>query len=366
MKDLSLYIHIPFCKTICLYCNFLTFAHKNKKIPKYVESLIKEIESRSREYTNYKIETIYFGGGTPSLIESGHIQNILDSVRKNFQMSDDAEINIECNPESLDGGKLEDYLSAGITRISLGIQTFDKKTLWRIARPHDSATIFRALTSIQLSNFKNFGTDFIIGLPDQTLEKFKEELDTILGYNPPHLSFYFLSYDTKKIDLFASDCPAEEQQIAMYEHLTKTLKKMGYIHYEVSNYAKPGFECQHNLRYWNRREYLGFGIGAHSYIDEAVWENQTDFDAYLENPLLKPEKAPLDEELRKMDYIMLQLRTHKGINRTEYQKKYSDYEALLAKAEQYHATGKLLTDDAGIRASEEGFLILDAITRDLL
>lgn len=366
MKDLSLYIHIPFCKTICLYCNFLTFAHKNKKIPQYVDSLIKEIESRSVEYADYKIETVYFGGGTPSLIESRHIQNILDAVRKNFKVVEGVEINIECNPESLDQKKLEDYISAGITRISLGVQTFDKKTLWRIARPHDSETIFRALTAIQLSGFKNFGTDFIIGLPDQNLEKFKKELDTILGYDPPHLSFYFLSYDTKKIDLFASDCPAEEQQIEMYEHLTKTLKKMGYIHYEVSNYCKPGFECRHNLRYWNRREYLGFGIGAHSYIDEAVWENQTDFDSYLENPLKSPEKVLLDKDLQKMDYIMLQLRTHKGINRTEYEKKYTDYADLYSKAEQYKATGKLVADQKGIRASEEGFLILNKITNDLI
>ncbi len=366
MKDLSLYIHIPFCKTICLYCNFLTFAHKNKKIPNYVEAMRKEIEGRSKDYKNYRIETIYFGGGTPSLIESKYIKDILDSIRIHFNISNGVEINIECNPESIDEKKIREYETYGINRISLGIQTFDKKTLWRIARPHDSETIFKALTAIRLSGFKNFGTDFIIGLPDQTCEKFAQELDTILGYAPPHLSFYFLSYDTKKIDLFAADCPNEESQIEMYRHLTGTLQKQGYLHYEVSNYAKPGYECRHNLRYWNRREYLGLGLGAHSFIDEKVWENVTDFESYLQNPLALAETAPLDAELQKMDYIMLQLRTHNGINRTEYEKKYSDYSDLLSKAEQFITSSKLISDTNGIRANDSGFLILDAITRALL
>lgn len=367
IKDLSLYIHIPFCKNICLYCNFLTFANKNKFIPEYVDALVREIKTKSALYKNYQIETIYFGGGTPSLIDAKFIEKILQNARKNFNVSKNVEISIECNPESIDPEKLEKYFNAGVTRVSLGIQNFDKKILHRIARPHDDKTIFKALKSIQQSPLKNFGADFIIGLPHQTLKHFQKQLRTILEENIPHLSFYFLSYDTKRIDLFKADCPNDEIQIAMYEHLTKTLRKAGYMHYEVSNYAKPGHECKHNLRYWSQKEYLGLGIGAHSYINKSCTENVREFEKYLQKPTLLHETVPIDEELHELEYIMLHLRTHRGINLQEYSKKSSKLkEQLLQKAAPYLETKKLAFTDGRLYATDQGFLILDKITHDLL
>ncbi len=376
MKDLSLYIHIPFCKTICLYCNFLTFAHKNKFIPQYVEALTKEIKIKSALYKDYRIDTIYFGGGTPSLIEAEYIQKILETIEENFRVHPQKEISIECNPESIDEAKLKKYDEYGVTRVSLGIQNFDKKILFRIARPHDDKTIFKALSAVQNSPIKNYGADFIIGLPHQTLEHFQHQLQTILEQDIPHLSFYFLSYDTKRIDLFKADCPNDETQIAMYEHLTKKLQAAGYIHYEVSNYAKPGFECKHNLRYWSQKEYLGLGLGAHSYLNGKCTENGRDFDQYLTDPTLLHEEVLIDDELHELEYIMLHLRTRRGIDINEYEQKFSNLKTdaapskksseLLQKAGQYFETKKLVFQDGRICPTDEGFLIIDKITHDLL
>lgn len=365
MKDLSLYLHIPFCKTICLYCNFLTFAHKNKFIEQYVEALKKEIEIKAGDFKNYRIETIYFGGGTPSLIAAEKTEDILITLKKNFRIDENAEINIECNPESLNLKKLAHYKKMGISRISLGIQSFDKKTLHRLARPHDDQAIFKALEAIRQSGFKNYGADFIIGLPYQTLENFQSQLKQIINLNIPHLSFYFLSYDTNRIDIFKADCPSEEKQLEMYEYLTKKIRQAGYLHYEVSNYAKPGFECRHNLRYWQQKEYLGLGIGSHSYINEKCIENETDFNTYLDHPLGIHEEVEIDTELQKLDYIMLQLRTAKGIERRSYEKRFSDYDKLVQKAATFIASGHLQLQKDALQPSEKGFLIIDKITRDL-
>ncbi len=366
MKDLSLYIHIPFCKTICLYCNFLTFAHKNKFIPDYVEALKKEIGLKSKELRDYQVETLYFGGGTPSLIEAHYIEDILQCIRHSFNIQKKPEISIECNPESIDEKKLRIYHQAGVTRVSLGIQNFDKKILFRIARPHDDKTIFKALDAIRSSPMKNYGADFILGLPHQTLQHFKTQLSTILDLNIPHLSFYFLSYDTKKIDLFKADCPNDDVQVAMYEHLVTRLRKAGYNHYEVSNYAKPGYECQHNLRYWSQKEYVGLGIGAHSYINDKCTENTRDFDRYLSTPDDMNEEVPMDAELRELDYIMLRLRTKRGIDTSEFKKRFKKTSELLKKAQPYLESKELVLDGRFLSPTDEGFLIIDKITRDLL
>jgi oxygen-independent coproporphyrinogen-3 oxidase len=366
MKKLSLYIHIPFCKTICLYCNFLTFAHKSKFIPQYVEALKNEIRIKSAALKEYRVETIYFGGGTPSLIEVKYIEEILQTLEENFKIDAGKEVSIECNPESVEEAKLKQYFDAGITRISLGIQNFDRKVLFRIARPHDDKTIFKALEAIRQSPFRNFGADFIIGLPHQSLEHFKKQLETVLEQQIPHLSFYFLSYDTKKIDLFKADCPNDDLQIEMYQHLIRTLKNAGYIHYEVSNYAKPGFECRHNLRYWNQREYQGFGLGAHSYLNSKCTENTTDFDRYLLDPTVLQEEITIDPELHELEYIMLHLRSHQGIDTAEYETKFGKCGELLKKAEPYLETKRLALEKGRLKSTEQGFLILDAVTTALL
>ncbi|MCX6733584.1 MAG: radical SAM family heme chaperone HemW [Candidatus Peregrinibacteria bacterium] len=365
MKDLSLYIHIPFCKTICLYCNFLTFANKQKKIPEYVDALVREIRERSSKYRDREIQTIYFGGGTPSLINPELIKKVIQEVKKYFDVKKDCEITIECNPESVDSERVRTWRDAGVTRFSLGVQSLNKKTLWRIARPHDAKMIFRALEVFKKSRVKHFGVDFIMGLPGQTLNSFKEEVETILTYKPTHASFYFLSYDTKKIDLFAKECPGEEEQIAMYEWLCGRLKRAGFSHYEVSNWALKGEECEHNRRYWEQKDYLGLGLGSHSIVDGKMWEDGSDFDAYLKDPLLVANEMHIDQDLKRMEYIMLRLRTNKGISLREYGKM-GDVNKLSARAEEFIVSGHLRKIGNSLKATEKGFLLLEMITKKLI
>lgn len=369
-QDLSLYIHIPFCKTICLYCNFLTFAHKNKWIPDYVEAVCKEIASSSKKYNQRVIKSIYFGGGTPSLIESKYIHKILQAISKHYKLEPNLEISIECNPESVNVNKLKDYVKMGINRFSLGIQSFNQETLRRIARPHNRETIFKALEAIKQTKIKNFGADFIMGLPDQTLASFKKEVSTILKYKPTHLSYYFLSYDTKKIDLFIKDCPNDEEQIKYYEYLTRTLKRKGFKHYEVSNYALPGFECIHNQRYWQQKDYLGLGLGAHSIVDGKMWENQKNFEAYLQNPAQIENEMEIDSDLKRMEYIMLSLRTIEGLDLAHYEQEFrhkqDNVQKLLLNAKEYIRSKHLKKEHNHLKATEKGFLILDKITHDLI
>ena len=372
-KDLSLYVHIPFCKTICLYCNFLTFAHKNKWIPEYVDAVVREIRARAVPYRDRRVVTVYFGGGTPSLIEPLLIKKIIHQIKASFSVKKDIEISIECNPESVDARRLLVYQRAGVTRISLGVQSFNKKTLWRIARPHDRTMIFRALDCIKNiliknSVAKNFGADFIIGLPGQTLVSFQEEVETILSYTPTHLSFYFLSYDTKKIDLFIKECPDEEAQIAMYEWLCGRLRKAKFVHYEVSNWARRGYECVHNKCYWEQKDYLGLGIGAHSIVDGVMEENGSDFDEYLRDPLVRCNAMAIDTDLRRMEYVMLRLRTNKGIDLPRYAREFGAKarSELLNNAKTFIKTGHLKKNVAHLVATEKGFLILEMITKALI
>lgn len=366
MKDLSHYIHIPFCQTICTYCNFTTFANKEKLIPQFVEKLRWEMEERGPDYQEYEVQTIYFGGGTPSILPVEDIQNILHTLQTHYKVRENPEISMECNPESLTEEKLSAYISLGINRISLGVQSLNQKTLQRLGRPHNAETIFKALDAIKKCGVKNFGLDIILGLPHQSLLQFQEQLEKILAYSPPHLSAYFLSYDTRRIDTFIQDCPEEEEQIAMYTHLTHKLAQEGFQHYEVSNYAQAGFECEHNQRYWNQKDYVGFGLGAHSAVEGEMWENAKSFEKYFSNPAQKLNSQKLDVEEKKLEYIMLHLRTHQGINLMEFEQRWGEKHQLLKRAETFLETKHLKINGQFLQATEQGWLILNKITKDLL
>ena len=367
-KSLGLYIHIPFCKTICVYCNFLTFANKSRWIVDYIEALKKEIIQKASAYNDYIIETIYFGGGTPSLIDAELVAGIISELRTNFCISKKPEICLEANPESLTSAKLDIYRQAGINRISLGVQSLNPKTLWKVARPHNEKASLEALTLLNKAKWGNFACDLIIGLPYQTLKEFKKQLETLLSYSPKHLSAYFLSYDTNRIDTFISDSPNESEQIKMYQYLVKRLKKAGFNHYEVSNYAQPGYECLHNMRYWQRQEYLGLGLGAHSFINETVSENTRKFEEYLKTPTSLEESYQLDQDTQRMDNIMLSLRTTTGLDLQKYSQNYGEpaRNALVTKAKKYQTTKELKISNLRISLTDKGFLIADKIYQDLL
>ena len=368
MKDLSLYIHIPFCRCICLYCNFLTFANKTGQKGEYVKALSRQIRLLAPECKNRPVKSIYFGGGTPSLLDDQHIQTILENIQTNYNVTKNAEISIEANPETISIEKIEHYKDMGINRLTIGIQSLNDKSLFRVGRIHNKETILNAISILKQKEFKNFGIDYIIGMPFQTFETFKNDLNTFIKLKIPHISLYFLSYDTPKIDHFIKDCPNEDEQIKIYEYACQTLKIDGFTHYEVSNFAKTGFESVHNKRYWQQKEYLGFGIGAHSFFNNTVSENTNNFEEFLKAPLSKEDSFQLDPDLKRMDFIMLALRQKSGINLTTYQKIYGkeSLEKLIANAKKLMSSGHMSHSGDCLFATEKGFLILNHITEALL
>lgn len=363
-KKLGIYIHIPFCKTLCAYCAFPTVLNKGDRIADYVDALSKEITQRSKLFQDYSVDTIYFGGGTPSLLSSEHLERILLTVNEKFNLYSNVNIEIECNPESLNDKKIESFKKLAITRISLGIQSLNDKTLWKIARPHNSSTSVKALTALQKNNWKNFGCDLIIGLPYQTIESFKQDLVDIIAFNPTHISTYFLSYDTKRIDSFIEHSPSEEDQIEMYLSASKFLESQDFSHYEVSNFAKPGHESRHNLKYWNQEEYLGLGLGAHSFYNQTVFENNTIFEEYINNPSVRKDNLTLDHDLLAKDKIMLNLRKHEGLNIPEFQAVFGHNRTnnLLSVAENLIKSNHLRIIENNLSCTNQGWLILNRIT----
>jgi putative oxygen-independent coproporphyrinogen III oxidase len=366
-KKIGLYIHIPFCKTICVYCAFPTFANKHDRVAEYLQALYKEIAQRSSHFSEYQVDTIYFGGGTPSLLNSEQFKNILKIIRSNFSVEPSVEIEIECNPESLEKNKIGSFKKLGVTRISVGIQSLNDKTLWKIARPHNTDTSIKALETLKQNNWKNFGCDLIIGLPYQTPESFKKDIREVLSFSPTHLSTYFLSYDTKRIDTFIKDSPSEEEQIKMYLWADKFLESKGYKHYEVSNFAKPGHESRHNLKYWNQEEYLGLGLGAHSFYDQTVWENSTDFDEYVKKPATAKNSLLLDKELFADDKIMLSLRQRKGLNLAHCNQLFGKTRTnvLLKDSIEFISSKHLHQSQNQLFCTNKGWLILNKITEKL-
>ncbi len=296
----SIYIHIPFCKSKCWYCDFNSYCGMDNLIRDYMVALKQEIQS----YSFDELKTIYFGGGTPSYISENYIKEILDILHyKN------AEITLEVNPGTVSKEKLQLYLKSGINRLSIGLQTTQNDILKKIGRIH---TIEEFDTTYHLARkigFKNISVDLMFGLPNQTLENVKESIEYLLKINPEHISCYslILHRDTDK------KLPTEEEEREMYHYIVNTLKEAGYIHYEISNFAKPNFESKHNLIYWNQEEYVGVGAGASSYVNDVRYTNESDIKKYIsQNKRIIEEEQNSESKLR--EYIILRLRLIEGVN----------------------------------------------------
>lgn len=328
MKELGIYIHIPFCKRKCAYCDFISFSDKTKLIEKYVLALEKEIDKCNINKDNYKIKTIYFGGGTPSFIESKFIVEILESAKRKFNISKTAEITIEINPGTITEEKLKDYYNAGINRISFGLQSTNSELLKLVERIHSYSSFLEGYKLARKVGFKNINIDLMIGLPVQTLEDVQTDLKRIIELNPEHISVYSLIVEEgtrieEKIKNKELYLPPEELERKMYWEVKKQLKKAGYVHYEISNFAKPGYESKHNLSCWNQEEYLGFGIAAHSYFNGERYSNTEDFDKYFEHQedsKIIHEKQTQEDKQR--EFMLLGLRKIDGVKISDFKNKF--------------------------------------------
>ena len=289
MKKLGLYLHIPFCMKKCLYCDFLSFAETGAVIQKsYMEMLIQEIILKGKLYgKNYITDTIFIGGGTPSLIDEALIVDLMSAVKANFNVLEDAEITIESNPKTLTKNKLEAYSRAGINRISIGAQSMDDNCLKLLGRIHTAEDFVENFNFARDAGFKNINIDLMFAIPGQSMEIWKESLKKVIVLQPEHISFYSLQIEeeTPYFEMFKAgklNQTADEIDRNMYHLGIEMLKEAGYSNYEISNAAKPNFECIHNLKYWSFTDYLGIGLGAHSFIDCIRSSNTRDMELYME------------------------------------------------------------------------------------
>jgi len=328
MKKIGIYVHIPFCKRKCAYCDFISFSGKQKIIPKYIDSLKREIKECKLNTNEYIVETIYIGGGTPSFIESKYIVSIINLLKNIFNISKKAEITIEINPGTIDKEKLQDYKKIGINRLSIGLQSTNSATLKMVGRIHSYKQFLEAYGLARDVGFKNINVDLMIGLPTQLLKDVEQDLKRIINLKPEHISVYSLIIEEgtrieEKIKNKELYLPSEELERKMYWKVKNTLEENGYTHYEISNFAKKGYESKHNLSCWNQEEYIGFGLAAHSYINGERYSNTIDFEEYFdwpENSKIIHEKQNKNDKMK--EYMLLGLRKIEGVNISEFKSRF--------------------------------------------
>lgn len=326
MHRLSLYIHIPFCVRKCHYCDFLSAPCKEETKQEYVETLCVEIKQRAKFFKDRKIDTIFFGGGTPSILSGEQFGKIMTTVRQEFQVLSEAEISIEVNPGTVDREKLKAYKECGINRLSIGLQSANNEELKVLGRIHTWEAFVQTWNIVRELGFSNVNIDLMSALPGQTLESYENTLKKVLALKPEHISAYSLIIEegTKFYEWFGEDdskLPDEIVDRRMYEMTRELLEEYGYYRYEISNYALKGHECKHNVGYWKRKEYLGLGLGAASLIDNVRSSNVSELTEYLEEKWIgEQQELSIKEQME--EFMFLGLRMMEGVNEIEFEKQF--------------------------------------------
>lgn len=376
MDKISLYIHIPFCAQKCLYCDFPSFARKDHLRKTYIEALNKEIISLREKHNNLEINTIFIGGGTPSVLEADELECLLKEVAK-LNMAKDIEYSMECNPGNLTEEKLEVMKKYGVNRISMGLQAKQDNLLKGLGRIHNYKTFKENFLLAKKVGFNNINVDLMFGLPNQRLNEWEETLREIISLDPAHISTYSLIIEegTAFYNLYENDklkLPTEEEERKMYHLAKKILEENGFNQYEISNYAKEGKECRHNLAYWNMDNWIGVGSAAASYINGKRIKNISSVEEYINSI---NEKGEAVEEIitnskndNMEEFMFMGLRKINGIDENEFKKRFSMnindvYGEILNK---YIDEGLLIRDSGMIFLSEKGIEISNIIMADFL
>ena len=360
----SAYIHIPFCKSKCGYCSFVSYTGSDSSLrKKYVEELILEIKV---EYKSEDLKTLYFGGGTPSLTEPEDIKKII----QNISLLPDAEVTLEINPETVDKSRLTQYKKAGINRLSIGVQSFDDDILKAIGRIHTADKAIKTITDAKDAGLKNISLDFIYGLPSQSLQSFTNDLKTAVQLDIEHISLYGLKIEegSKFFQNPPENIADDDLQADMYLAAIELLEQAGFKHYEISNFSKEGFESQHNLNYWNAKEYYGFGAAAHGYTNNTRYSNYCDLKNYFEKSSKKQYLHSQTKQEKLEEAIFLGFRKAEGINTNELNRNFDidfekEYKSIL---EKFTKTNHLLKTPSGYCLSNEGFLISNIILSNFI
>ena len=371
MKEIGVYIHIPFCKRKCLYCDFVSFANKQELQKDYIQALKKEIQNWKNDA--YKIKTIYIGGGTPSYIDSNYISEIINLV------GNAPSITIELNPGTVTKEKLLVYKNAGINRLSIGLQSTNDNLLKQIGRIHNYNQFLETYNLARELGFNNINVDLMTGLPNQSIKDIKQSLEDICRLNPEHISVYSLIVEEstpiqKLIDNGELELPDEETERQMYWYVKDYLELNGYKHYEISNFAKPGFESEHNLDCWNQKEYIGFGAGAYSYLNKKRFGNISNLEKYIQNcnsnnfekNVILEEAQDKNQQMN--EYMILGLRKIDGISIQKFEEKFNENPILLFRKElQKLYEDKLLTIDGDIiKLSNKGLDLANIVSEEFV
>lgn len=342
LNELGIYIHIPFCKQKCYYCDFVSYSNKCSEVKEYIESLKKEIEEF--DFSNYKVTSIYIGGGTPSYIDSIYIVKILSELKEKLKCNliefKDIEITIEVNPGTVDTKKLNDYKKSGINRLSIGLQSTKNDILKKIGRIHTYQEFLEIYKLARETGFKNINIDLMIGIPGQKIGDLKNTLQDIIKLEPEHISVYSLIIEEntpieKMLENGEIKLPDEDLERNMYWYVKNTLELNGYNHYEISNFAKLGKESRHNLNCWNQEEYIGFGVAAHSYLNGIRFSNAISVEEYIQNIKnnRKDENIQIEEkqslEDKKNEFMMLGFRKIQGVDIARFKEKFIDNPIFL-------------------------------------
>ena len=335
-KNLQIYVHIPFCVQKCLYCDFLSFAAEERVQEDYVNALLEEIRHYGETMTDYDVTTIYIGGGTPSYVNHVWIETVLAEIYENFSIKPNVEISIECNPGTLSSWKLGAYKSAGINRLSIGLQSANNEELKILGRIHTYEDFLKSYEMARAAGFDNINVDLMSGLPKQSVTKFLETLYKIIKLRPEHISAYSLIiekgtpfYDSYKFDLVKQQAgmktdflPSEDEEYQIYKATQEVLKQNGYVQYETSNYAQKGYECRHNIGYWTRENYLGVGLGAASLIENVRYTNTSNIDTYMQGEWVAVEE-PITRKAQMEEFMFLGLRMNEGVSREDFENNFN-------------------------------------------
>jgi oxygen-independent coproporphyrinogen III oxidase len=373
---LSLYIHIPFCVKKCLYCGFYSTPYTTQKAERFIEALRLEAAGMAGTFSEHEFGSLYLGGGTPTVLSSVQLTTVISIIRSHFAIAPDAEVTVEANPQSGSESLFLAMQKGGVNRLSLGVQSFSDRLLATLGRPHHAAQAQEAFQSARRSGFESIGIDLICGIPGQTMDDWSRTLDQALALCPDHVSAYSLSLDEgsdyhQKAGAGSFQMPDDDGVAELYDAGVARLIAAGFLHYEISNFARPGFECRHNLNYWRRGEYLGLGPGAWSFIASRRTRSVPDLTSYctglqggfpvtVEEEMVGPAEAALEA-------VMLGLRTRSGIELERIAGEFGPVlrDRLLAQASPMIATGLLQNEAGRLFLTNRGMVLSNEVLRRL-
>jgi len=370
-SSLGIYVHIPFCVQKCRYCDFCSFANaKRDEMEEYAKELCRRIERERSRLSEFCVDTIYFGGGTPTLLPIEAFARILETLRNTCEISDACEITCECNPATADEKRFRALRALGVNRLSIGLQSVHDDELRRLGRIHTYRDFLTTFSDARTAGFDNVSVDLMYALPDQTLSCFEESLSQVAELSPEHISVYGLKIEEgtpfweQRDRLFLPD---EETELSMYLACTEILSRYGYQKYEISNFAKKGYESRHNLRYWRGEEYLGFGVAAYSYFAGERFGNSRDMRAFLAGENIVEERVRLDERDLRNEYLMLRLRLCEGVDERELTARFGvSFRSLAPSLDSWISHGFLKQEGSRIFFTDRGFFVSNAILSELL